>query len=171
MSDPTQSSDMNAEREYSKLRSWYLARLRKQAIAQATTNSLTPAALVAADRKFVEQRIIEQANQHVESPQKILTFGKRMNIIWAVVSVTFALWLLILEGFDIGATASTYFSLTIGWLLGDSPDVLFKAGLPSYFILLPVISIGWPVVGWVILPLFQSSLPDKSPQSEPRKRD
>ncbi|MBX9689018.1 MAG: hypothetical protein K2X27_20080 [Candidatus Obscuribacterales bacterium] len=55
---------MNNCSDYERLRSWYLARLRKLSLESNIDRSLTPAALISADRENIEQLIMRnQENQ------------------------------------------------------------------------------------------------------------
>jgi hypothetical protein len=49
---------MNAENQYlDKLRSWYLARLRKLALTEEVSRQATPQALVGADKLIIQEQI------------------------------------------------------------------------------------------------------------------
>jgi hypothetical protein len=141
-----------ASKEYVKVRSWYLARLRRVAIDKAAATQLTPAALIAADKELVErlvlEKVVQQGSVKQKRPHTALLLGS-----WILLVVASFGWLFVLEGFDAGSTVSAYFRLTFGALVGQGPDDLINAGLPGYFTFLPVAVIGWPFWWLVIAPL------------------
>lgn len=148
--------------EYVKVRSWYLARLRRVAIDKAAATQLTPAALIAADKELVERLVLEKVVQ-AGSPKQKRPPNALLVGIWILLVVASFVWLLVLEGLDVGSALSAYFRLTVGALVGQGPDDLIRAGLPSYFAFLPVIVIGWPFWWLVLAPLFS---PDAERQTD-----
>lgn len=149
----------NEHSEYAKVRSWYLARLRKRAIDKAAANQLTPAALIAADRERVEQLVLGKADQFRMTPRRsVITQRSFQNCIiglWLAFIVVCLGWLFVLEGFDFGAASSTFFLLSLGFLCGQTTNDLFQSGLPEYFALTPYIILGWPLF-WLVIAIFWS---------------
>ena len=59
--------------EYERLRSWYLARLRKLSLENVAAQGLTPASLIQADRENIEKIILKsQARNYGEKSRKQL---------------------------------------------------------------------------------------------------
>lgn len=52
---------MSNQREYEKLRAWYLARLRRLSLQSETELQLTPGALISMDRENIEKMILADA--------------------------------------------------------------------------------------------------------------
>jgi hypothetical protein len=157
-----------SDNEYPKVRSWYLARLRRAAIEKAASERLTPASLIAADKDLVEKLVLEKAAKPAVKKQQ--DNSGMITITWLLLMVGIAAWLFVLEGFDIGATITAFFKLSAGYLLGQSPQELFTAGLPQYFKALPLLLFGWPFVQFVIMPILSAS--DEDPDgSMPGKRN
>lgn len=51
---------MNESNAYTRLRLWYLARLRKLSLASESELKLTPAALISADKENIERQILAE---------------------------------------------------------------------------------------------------------------
>lgn len=146
----------SSERVYEKVRSWYLARLRKAAVEETTRNvNLTPAALIVADREFVERLILEKSNMPKKSSVKAMSqfdFWPLMLFSWLLLSSVFLGAYCIERHGDVLSTATLFYSVTIGRLLGETnPDLSDSSIIPVYVRLFPYFFVGYPLVGGIAL--------------------
>jgi hypothetical protein len=154
----------SSERVYEKVRSWYLARLRKAAVEETTRNvNLTPAALIVADREFVERLILEKTSQTKKAAGQVI--GQRDYV--ALLSFSYlggivlmmSVYCVLERHFDVISTAAIFFATSIGRLIGEAAPDFQDNSVPPYVRLFPVFLIGWPVVGGLILVLISQLKP------------
>ncbi len=109
------------------LRTWYLARLRKQAFVAA--DNLTPMALMDTDRKFIEEMILKVAPVSQTAPKKVLLDTREARLIAVVAAVILLL---------VGSTAVSCIALFELLSKTPNPDVvlcqriLFVTGTLSF---------------------------------------
>lgn len=143
----------SSERVYEKVRSWYLARLRKAAVEETTRNvNLTPAALIVADREFVERLILEKTN----APKKAMKVINRTDYLaiilfsWVGVMVMLMTVYCIMERHcDLISTSRVFYSVGLGRLFGE-PDADLS-NFPFYVRFFPLVMFAWPILGVLIL--------------------
>ncbi|MBY0546706.1 MAG: hypothetical protein K2W95_05410 [Candidatus Obscuribacterales bacterium] len=146
----------SSERVYEKVRSWYLARLRKAAVEETTRNvNLTPAALIVADREFVERLILEKSNLPKKSSGQVipqLDYWPILLFTWlAGNALTMVLYCLERHG-DVVSTAMLFYSLSVGRLLGEvPPDLSDPTMYPFYVRMFPFFLVGFPIAGAIAI--------------------
>lgn len=152
----------SSERVYEKVRSWYLARLRKAAVEETTRNvNLTPAALIVADREFVERLILEKTNLPKKTMGKAISRRDYVSIVlfsWIGLLVTaMALYCFIDRHGEITSTTQVFYAIGIGRLFGEPPVDL--SNFPPYVQFFPLLLVGWPVLGGLIIVLISQLKP------------
>ena len=154
----------SSERIYEKVRSWYLARLRKSAVEETARNvNLTPAALIVADREFVEKLIGNQATPPKTAMDRVMTQRDYLALLlftWLGGSVAFMTLYYIERHGDIVSTAAAFYALSIGQLFGEAPpDLSGTSPFPLYVRLFPLFLIGWPLLGTTLIVLLSQLKP------------
>ncbi len=152
----------SSERVYEKVRSWYLARLRKAAVEETTRNvNLTPAALIVADREFVERLILEKTNAPKKAMGKAINKRDYVSILlfsWVGGMVALMLVYCIWERHgDVISTAQLFYGAGIGRVLGEAPPDL--STYPQYIVYFPLFLVGWPILGALILVILSQLKP------------
>jgi len=75
--------------EYERLRSWYLARLRKLSLENVAAQGLTPASLIQADRENIEKIILKsQARNYGEKSRKQLGVELLLHFVLVLIMVS-----------------------------------------------------------------------------------
>lgn len=156
----------SSERVYEKVRSWYLARLRKAAVEETTRNvNLTPAALIVADREFVERLILEKSNLPKKSSGQVipkLDYWPILLFSWLGVNALMMILYCLERHGDVVSTAMLFYSLSVGKLFGEvSPDLSDATLYPFYIRLFPYFLVGFPIVGAIAIFAISYFLRDK----------
>lgn len=118
MSDDIQTK---AELQYSQLRDWYLARLRRNALEQAKSTELTPLALIQKDQLLVKELGARTAN----APTTQATKKKRIPVLSYGLLVAAWVILAVLSMFgqaDVPQMISMIYRMTMGAFFGDTAD-------------------------------------------------
>ncbi|MBY0549636.1 MAG: hypothetical protein K2W95_20330 [Candidatus Obscuribacterales bacterium] len=140
----------SSEEKYSLLRSWYLAHLRKGALAEQQKLQITPGALIAADKDSVMKLAADKAMSAEENETKpTSTHGTGFLITWLVATLTGWLLLLINSGMDIPVSLNQVHALTLGILTQNS----LQSSVSPLFFLLTVAFYGIPPAGIVVVNL------------------
>lgn len=145
--------DHPQQSRYERLRSWYLANLRRRAINEPAGIALTPAALIAADREMVEMLIAGRARQDEGDKSRRLRF---VVYGWLSGIAAIELILFLITGTGSGAVTQFY-RLTIGLLVspGSGDPLKTQHSYPWYNLLVAVFFFGWPLWWFVIHPIFK----------------
>jgi hypothetical protein len=150
MESPEQKSISHPQTRSDQLRGWYLARLRSLAFADAT--NLTPAALMNADRKFIEQLLLDEAaKQEATRPetQQRQDTSPFQFLSWWLSGLILIMAFLLIENGDLSRALSTLYLCTIGTLLfqdspdSSKPDFIQQLLIAGYFFLVPFIHATW----------------------------
>lgn len=157
----------SSERVYEKVRSWYLARLRKAAVEETTRNvNLTPAALIVADREFVERLILEKSNLPKKSSGQVipqLDYWPILLFAWLGGNCLMMMLYCLERHGDVVSTAMLFYSLSIGRVFGEAlPDLSDSTMFPFYVRMFPYFLVGFPIVGAISILAISYFLKDKS---------
>lgn len=80
---------MKTINDYERLRSWYLARLRKLSLENVAVQGLTPASLIQADRENIEKIILKsQAKSNGEKSRKQLGVELLLHFVLVLILVS-----------------------------------------------------------------------------------
>lgn len=135
----------SSEERYALLRSWYLAHLRKGALAEQQKLQMTPGALIAADKDTVMK---------LAAGKSLLTDGNGAQVptvrhcpffffAWLVAMLSGWLLLLINSGMDVPVSLNHFQALTLGIFTQNSSPLPVS---PLYF-LVTIAFYGLPGVG------------------------
>lgn len=135
----------SSEEKYSLLRSWYLAHLRKGALAEQQKLQMTPGALIAADKDTVMKLAADKALLADAKGTEVSTVKHWPVFFFAWLVATFSGWLLLLIncGMDVPVSLNHLQALTLGIFTQNSSPLPVS---PLYF-LLTVAFYGLPGVG------------------------
>lgn len=135
----------SSEEKYSLLRSWYLAHLRKGALAEQQKLQMTPGALIAADKDTVMKLAADKALLADAKGTEVSTVKHCPVFFFAWLVATFSGWLLLLIncGMDVPVSLNHLQALTLGIFTQNSSPLPVS---PLYF-LLTVAFYGLPGVG------------------------
>lgn len=128
----TDDHNSQAELEYSRLRDWYLARLRRNALEKAQGSDLTPLALIQKDQLLVKQLgekaapAVIQQNGRV-SARSIFAYGIPFAV-WLVIAV-----LCMLGQADPSQMLVMIYKMTLAAFVGDTADQTMSF-LPSWLV-------------------------------------
>jgi uncharacterized membrane protein len=137
--------------DYERLRSWYLARLRKSAHDAERQRSLTPASLIAADRAAIERLIADKARESeavIRHSRKLI--DRQFGMVWSVLLISLALLVFASENFEVQRTLSIIYRLSVGVLLAEGPFSVLDGGAPAYYLLITAAVFLVPLV-WIAI--------------------
>ncbi len=143
------------EEQNSLLRDWYLAHLRKGALAEREKLQMTPAALIAADHDIVMKLAANKAvpaktTPSVERDTSTRTLAVKFLAAWVILCSCFWIWLLIDSGGNPGQASRYYAMLTVDvWM--ENPANSARLPISPLFLLLPALFYGLPLMGVVVL--------------------
>ncbi len=134
---PAEQEIQNPQDIYSRLREWYLARLRSEALELSRKAGLTPFSRIHADRQLLEQ-LVNSAVAPVEKPHEI-TLKALPFLIWTGLVVVCFLVMVVQTG--PGLAVSEVFEATLGVLLFLRRDqwVPMEAIVSFLFVSIPLL--------------------------------
>jgi hypothetical protein len=143
--DNDQSSAKNSN-AYNRLRRWYLARLRKTALASAATADMTPATLVKLDQETIQKVLAQTGSEptriappspHSVSSEKPFNWFSFCFSYWASTLVLTVLLIFQIKSFNVTAAAACIPSLFFGQFA--------QCDLPFPFPAAPMFFVAWPL--------------------------